>query len=212
MKKQKLLLTTSVLILLVSLIFTACIGDDDGVTDIITIEGKFRIKNWETTTLNGQNTFLFDDNGQLAIQGEIENEAQFWIVEQFNGKTRIKNAGSGNYLNMKDVTPSWGGDEALEGIANISPFEDIEEFFWEFIPGTGDKLNSVQIFTVKTWSGNQGIAKALLSLNSIAHLAGAEPGNTAKLDAFKGTVQCRNDLDQPGRTWGTCFWVFYEFD
>jgi len=214
--KQNFLLTAAVFLtislLAVSVLLTSCIGDDDGVDDTVTIEGKFRIASWENGTLNGEDTFLFDDSGKLAIQGEADNEAQFWLVEQFNGKTRIKNVGSGNYLNMKDVIPSWGGDEALEGIAKVSSFEDIEEFFWEFIPGTGEQLNSMQIFTSKTWSGNQGITKALLSLNSIAHLAGAEPDNTAKLNAFKGTVQCRNDLDQSGRNWGTCFWVFYEFD
>jgi len=204
-KLVKMILLTVTVFIIVSLLFTACVGDDDGTDDTIKIEGKFRIANWANDTLNGENTFLYDNNGSLAIQAETDNDSQFWIVEQFNGKTRIKNVATNNYLNMKGVTPSWGGDEASEGIAKISAFEDIEEFYWEF---TGDKDGSMQIFTAKTWQGG----KALLSLNSIAHLEGAEPGNIAKLDAFRGTVQCRNDLDAHGLTWGTCFWTFYEFD
>jgi len=212
--KQKFLMVTAVFIGILILATSCPAGDDGEDRDEFNFKPnvKYRIKNWETGTLNNENTFLFDNSGILAIQAEAENDAQFWFFERKNGKRLIKNVASGNYLNMAGVSPSWGGDEAAEGRAKVSPFADTQDFYWEFFPGSGDKEGSMQIFTNKEWPGTGRNGKALLSLNSIAHLEGAEPGNTSKLDAFKGTVQCRNDLDASGLGWGTCFWVYYAFE
>ena len=196
---QKMLLAAAIA---ASLIFAACLTGDDGEgTDSSVIpEGKYRIRNWFNGSVNNDETFLYDNSGILGIQAEADNDAQFWNVEIRNGKILFKNVLSSNYINMAGVTPSWGGDDASEGKAKVSPFSDTEDFYWELVQGSGDQSDSYNIYTAKEWNGK----KAVMSIQtSIDH-------QTPQV--FKGTVQCRNDLNDTQLAWGAQYWTFYIFD
>jgi len=49
------------------------------------------------------NTYLYEDNGQVKYASSNTSAAAKWVVEQYNGHTRIKNAATGHYLNIEHL-------------------------------------------------------------------------------------------------------------
>ncbi|MDR1788071.1 MAG: hypothetical protein LBR16_06445 [Treponema sp.] len=86
----------------------------------------YTIQSWDSTSPSSETTnFLCDASGVLGVSSTGTDYAK-WKIATYQSKKLLKNVGSGNYINVKNLTPDWSTN------ALVSAFVDDPGFYWNF--------------------------------------------------------------------------------
>jgi hypothetical protein len=133
--------------------FTITLGPactrDNAMIPIVTARHQIQ-SFWQEPVGTGRN-YLIDDNGKLALGLYSANlpYSSWYLMQTADGKKALKNAATGNYINVKDVTraiTTMTMEQMLPSQPNVSPYEDDDTFYWIFNEvGTGPNHNDTDI-------------------------------------------------------------------
>lgn len=135
------MLTKRLFTIIMRLIMVITMLNSIPVTTILAADGSqstiYYIQNNYKT-----NCYLYDDNGTLSFGQPLSNiDLRYqWSVEDIGGVKAIKNAATGNYINVKNCVLDWNGT------VNVSSFEEgNSDFLWSFDTTTTTNLISVSV-------------------------------------------------------------------
>ena len=91
---------------------------------------KYRIQSWyDGSTGPGKNFLRDNGHGILELGEAFETGTDAWnwiVLENPAGQRTIKNVETGNFINVKGLTPGWNVNVLC------SPFNDDPGFYWDF--------------------------------------------------------------------------------
>lgn len=152
---------------------------------------KYRIQSWyDTITGEGKNFMRDEGNGILELGEAWESGTDAWnwiVMENPDGQRAIKNAETGNFINVKGLTPGWDVNVLC------SPFEDDPGFYWDFdVVDPDGGLGAYHLFS-------RGVP--------ISHQTGGD------IASFIYQVQWRNDMPFAiEQNWGSFIFAFWPFE